>query len=340
MPEKFEDEVEKRIQLFELVEELGNVTRACEIMGVGKGRYYNFKKAYDEYGVEGLKGDKAESLRPLASEKDKKEVVNDIIEYVINNPEVGSRTIRNMLLEDGRTYSKTAIQNILNDKKVGTILDRIHELERKAFREDYDLTERQGELLEKYDPCMKEWKSECDHPGERLVQCIAKMHTTRCSKPIFAHFVIDRYGSLAFLLFDQTESINVSIRLLNDFVIPYYKDLGIKIENIILEAEVEPEKESEDRYGMFIDEHEIEARFIESADENADGFAQRFKATVRDQLLFDRRTKLYLKEIEEINEKCQIWLNQYNSNPCNGYRNFGAPPFEVIKAYRAGRRII
>ena len=91
---------------------------------------------------------------------------------------------------------------------------------------------------------------------------------------------------------------------------------------------------------MFMDEHEIEARFIESADENADGFAKRFKATVRDQLLFDRRTKLYLKEIEEMNEKCQIWLNKYNSNPYNGYRNFGAPPFEVIKAYRAGRRII
>jgi len=340
MLEKFEDEVEKRIQLFLLADELGNVTRACEILGVGKGRYYNFKKAYDEYGVEGLKGDKAECLRPLASEKDKDDIVNGIIEYVINNPEVGSRTIRNMLLEESRTYSKTAIQKILNDKKVGTILDRIYELERKAFREDYDLTEIQGELLEKYDPCMKEWKSESNHPGEILVQCIAKMHITRCGKPIFTHFVVDRYGSLAFLLFDQTESINVSIRLMNDFVMPYYKDLGIKIEKIILEAEDELEKECQDRYGMFIDEHKIEARFIESGDENADGFAQRFKATVRDQLLFDRRTKLYLKEIEEMNEKGQIWLNQYNSTPLNGYRNFGASPFEVIKAYRAGRRLI
>jgi hypothetical protein len=340
MPEKFEYEVEKRNQLFLLAEELGNVTQACKIMAVDKGRYYNFKEAYDQYGVDGLKGDRSNCLRHVASEKDKDEIINGIIEYVINNPKVGSRTIRNMLLEEGRTYSKTAIQKFLNDKKLGTILDRIYELERRAFREDYDLTESQCELLEKYDPCMKEWKSESGHPGEKLVQCITKMQITSDCIPIFAHFVIDRYGSLAFLLFDKTESIDVSIKLLDKFVFPYYDDLEIEIKEITLEAEDEPNKKSLNSYGMFTHEHGIAATFIESSDEDADGFAQRFKAIVRDQLLFDRRTKLYLKEIEEINEKCQIWLNQYNSNAHNGYRNFGAPPFEVIKAYRAGRRII
>lgn len=340
MSEKFEDEVQKRIQLFRLAEELGNVTRACKIMGVDKGRYYNFKEAYDKYGVDGLKGDKAESLRPLASEKYKKEMVNDIIEYVINNPEVGSQTIRNMLIADGKTYSKTAIQRILNGKNLGTILDRIHALEHKSFRGTHDLTDIQCESLLKNDPCMKEWQSESSFPGEHLVHCINKIRMPAFTNPLYAHFVIDRFGCLAFLMFDQTESINVSIKLLNDFVIPYYDELEIEIKEIILEAEDEPNKKSLDSYGMFVHEYKIAANFIESADENADGFAQRFKVTIRDQLLFNSKTNLYLKEINEINEKCQIWLNQYNSSPYYGYRNFGNPPFEVIKAHRARRRII
>jgi len=340
MSENFEDEVQRRIQLFRLAEELGNVTRACEIMGVNKGSYYNFKKLYDEYGVEGLKGDKAEGLIHLASEKDKDEIINRVIEYVIQNPLVGNHKTRDLLLAEGLTLSATAIQKLLNDRGLGTTLDRIYKLEKKAFREGYDLSESQSELLLKYDPCMKESGLQSNHPGERLVQCIVNIHTPTPEKPLFAHFVLDRYGCLAFLTFDRTESIDVAIRLLNDSVIPYYYTNRIGIEEISLEAEDEPDTESLSGYSKFVKNYGIAPFFIESTDEHADGFAQRFLKDLSKTFLSNPGVDLRLDEIENLNEKAQMWLDQYNSSPYNGYRNFGNSPYAVIKAFKAGKRLI
>ncbi len=334
------DSLQKRCKLFQKVEETGNVAEACRTLGVNKSSYYNFKSLYEKYGVEGLKGNNKEDLKHLSSEKARKRKMDKIAEYVIQYPEVGCHRIRNFLLEEKVSMSANAIQNALKYRGLGSTIDRIHALEEKLYKEDTNPTEEQRELIEGKDPCMKERGLVCKAPGEVLVQCISSLHTPSTQKVLFAHYVIDRYGCLAFLIFDRSESIDVSIRLLNDSVIPYYDEMGIKIQEILLEAEEEPDAENLSRYSSFVKNYGIALRFIESTDENADGFAQRFETCFCDKLLSDPKTKLYLEEIEVLNEKCQIWLNRYNSSSYHGYRNFGNSPYDVIKEYRAGRQPI
>jgi transposase len=43
-----------RLRLFALAEELGNVSRACRLMGVHRSTYYRLKKQVDRWGLEAL----------------------------------------------------------------------------------------------------------------------------------------------------------------------------------------------------------------------------------------------------------------------------------------------
>jgi len=47
--------VKSKMSLIELAEYLKNVSEACKIHGVSRQHFYDIKKAYEEYGLEGLK---------------------------------------------------------------------------------------------------------------------------------------------------------------------------------------------------------------------------------------------------------------------------------------------
>ena len=48
--------IRNKIGLLNLAEELGNVSKACQMMGVSRDTFYRYQSARDEGGVEGAAG--------------------------------------------------------------------------------------------------------------------------------------------------------------------------------------------------------------------------------------------------------------------------------------------
>ena len=46
--------IKHKVGLLNLAEELGNVSKACQMMGLSRDTFYRYKSAVDEGGVEGL----------------------------------------------------------------------------------------------------------------------------------------------------------------------------------------------------------------------------------------------------------------------------------------------
>ena len=45
---------QKRLTLLQLAEKLGNVSRACRMHKVSHSQFYEYKRSFQEYGLEGL----------------------------------------------------------------------------------------------------------------------------------------------------------------------------------------------------------------------------------------------------------------------------------------------
>ena len=45
---------QKRLTLLQLAEKLGNVSKACQLHKVSRSQFYEYKRAFQEYGLSGL----------------------------------------------------------------------------------------------------------------------------------------------------------------------------------------------------------------------------------------------------------------------------------------------
>ena len=68
------------------------------------------------------------------------------------------------------SLSKVTVQEILNKYGLGSRYDRWLALERRAAEQKSPLSSEQLQLLEKMNPCFREWHVESSSPGELLCQ--------------------------------------------------------------------------------------------------------------------------------------------------------------------------
>lgn len=116
--------IEKRLQLLELVNKTGNISKACKELGIDRKRYYVLKKRYEQHGIDGLK-DKSRAHHNHPN-KLPEQIEKRIIRYSQNHPSHGSSIIKQnldrILTQDELEYniSKTTIQNCLNRNGLNT----------------------------------------------------------------------------------------------------------------------------------------------------------------------------------------------------------------------------
>lgn len=107
----------KMSALEKLVESLGNVSSACERLGVSRSLYYKWKARTN--GNAG--GEKRKRRHPQATQDSVRSL---ILEIAIQNPEWGCDRISYFLKLQSHSVSGTTVQKILRANAFGSVSDR------------------------------------------------------------------------------------------------------------------------------------------------------------------------------------------------------------------------
>ena len=139
--------VKHKVGLLNLADELGNISKACKMMGVSRDTFYRYKEAVSDGGVESL----LEQNRRVPNHKNRVDpmVESAVIQYAIDEPAHGQVRVSNELRKKGIFVSPSGVRSIWLRNDLANFKLRLKALEAKVAEDGLILTEPQVQALER-----------------------------------------------------------------------------------------------------------------------------------------------------------------------------------------------
>lgn len=133
--------IKNKMGLLNLAEELGNVSRACKIMGFSRDTFYRYRELVDEGGFDNL----IEKTRRKPNLKNRVDSIieNAVKDFAIEQPALGQKRACNGLRKRGIFLSPGGVRSIWLRYNLESIGKRLTALERKSAEEGLVFTEAQ-----------------------------------------------------------------------------------------------------------------------------------------------------------------------------------------------------
>lgn len=307
------------------------MSEACRRRGVSRSQFYEYKRAFQERGFEGLI-DRPPVPKTFVNETPK-EVKERVIALSIEHPAWYQVCISDQLRLEGVSVSPSTVRNIWLREGLESRYKRILRLEEERNGKDMELTEEQIRLIEKANPCFRERKVQSPYPGYLLSQDTFMIGTIKGVGRIYLQAVVDTYGSYAFGKLYTSKLPETAADVLYDRVLPFYETHGLKVKHILTDngreycgrAMIHP-------YQIFLEFNDIRHRRTKIATPRTNGFVERFNRTVLDEFFREAFRKRLYASLEELQTDLDEWLQYYNNErPHRGYRNMGRRPIETIE---------
>ena len=223
-----------KMTLLQLAERLRNVSEACRRRGVSRSQFYEYKRAFQEQGLQGLI-DRPPIPKSFPSETSA-EVKEQVMSLSISHPSWGQMRISDQLRLEGVSVSASTVRNIWIRESLETRYKRILRLEEERAGTEIDLTEEQIRLIEKANPCFRERKVESLYPGYLLSQDTFMVGTIKGVGRVYLQAVVDTYGSYAFGKLYTSKIPETAADVLYDKVLPFYEEHGLTVEHILTDC--------------------------------------------------------------------------------------------------------
>ena len=170
--------IRHKVGLLNLAEELGNVSKACQMMGLSRDTFYRYRDAVEEGGVEAL----LEKPRRVPNFKNRvdEETETAVVDYAVEYPAYGQVRVSNELRKLGVFVSASGVRSIWMRHDLANFKQRLKALEAKVANDGIVLTEAQVQALEKKKLDDEAWgEIETAHPGYRRARVRSLRHRHR-----------------------------------------------------------------------------------------------------------------------------------------------------------------
>lgn len=323
--------IKHKVGLLNLAEELGNVSKACRIMGLSRDTFYRYKTAVDEGGIDSLidKDRRKPNLKNRVDDQTEATVVGYAIEY----PAHGQVRASNELRKKGTFISPSGVRSVWLRHQLSCFKDRLIALEEKMAKESLVLTESQVQALErKKQDDVVAGEIETAHPGYLGSQDTFYVGTLKGVGRIYQQTFIDTYAKVGFAKLYTTKTPITAADLLNDRVLPFFENHNLPMLRVLTDRGTEycGKAETHD-YQLYLAINDIEHTKTKARTPQTNGICERFHKTILQEFYQVTFRKKIYHDIETLQEDLDEWMADYNNERTHqGKMCCGRTPIETL----------
>jgi transposase InsO family protein len=323
--------IKHKVGLLNLAEELGNVAKACQLMGVSRDTFYRYKGAVEEDGVEALLD--ANRKKPNLKNRVDPQVESAVVKYAVDYPAHGQVRVSNELRKAGVFVSPSGVRSIWLRYDLANFKCRLKALEAKVAEEGIILTEAQVQALEKKKlDDQASGEIETAHPGYLGSQDTFYVGTIKGVGRIYQQTYVDTYSKVAQCKLYTTKTPITAADLLNDRVLPFYEQHSLPVLRILTDRGTEycGNVERHD-YQLYLAVNEIEHTKTKVKSPQTNGICERFHKTVLQEFYQVTFRKKIYESLDDLQTDLDNWLNYYNTERTHqGKMCCGRTPMDTL----------
>lgn len=306
--------IKHKIGLLNLAQELGNVSKACKMMGFSRDTFYRYQHAKEEGGVEALF--EANRRKPNVRNRVEQHIEDAVCKMALDQPAFGQTRVSNELRKEGLFISPAGVRCVWMRHDLESFKKRLKALEAKVAEEGILLTEAQLAALEKKkEDDIVHGEIETHHPGYLGSQDTFYVGTLKGVGRIYQQTFVDTYSKWAAAKLYTTKTPITGADLLNDKVLPAFAEQGMSVVRILTDRGTEycGKPETHD-YQLYLALNDIEHTKTKAFHPQTNGICERFHKTILDEFYrVTFRRKLYTA-LDELQADLDDWIRYYNND--------------------------
>ena len=323
--------IKHKVGLLNLAEELGNVSKACKMMGLSRDTFYRYKSAVDDGGGQALFDQNRR--KPNLKNRVDEHVEQAVVAYATDYPAHGQHRASNELRKQGIFVSGSGVRSVWVRHSLANFKSRLKALEAKVAAEGIILTESQVMALErKQDDDVACGEIETAHPGYLGSQDTFYVGTFKGVGRVYQQTFVDTYSKVALAKLYTTKTPITAADMLNDRVLPYFEEYGLPMLRILTDRGTEYcGRADQHDYQLYLALNDIEHTKTKVRSPQTNGICERFHKTILQEFYQVTLRKKIYNDLLSLQKDLDEWLHYYNNERTHqGKMCCGRTPQETL----------
>jgi transposase InsO family protein len=317
----------RKLSMLELAQQLGNVSKACQVMGYSRQQFYEIRRNFQTYGADGLI-DRLPGARGPHPNRVSDAIEQAVLEHSLHNPGHGCLRVAQELALAGHQVSSGGVRGVWSRHNLLTKTERLLRLEKSVAERKMELSDEQIRLLERFSPEFRERQIEVHRTGELVAVDTFFVGTLKGVGRVYMQSAIDCFSRYAWGRLYTSKLPMTAVHLLNTDVLPTFEAHAAKIQTVLSDNGREfcgrPDRHP---YELFLQLEEIEHRTTRVRRPQSNGFVERLHRTLLDEHFRVMGRKKFYESVDEMQRDLEIYLKQYNDKrPHQGRMMKGRTP--------------